>query len=254
MEKNQQTIDYFLSLPEAKKKQIVKKTFRIIRSVADKQLELLKQFKRTSTGKTQRHLFFFTTVFSFWREADFCTALGRNKYRVYTVYPARTMMEKALKILWFSKLKADDQDLITEKELLRQCFDFYQIDKEEEYKEHYNNINSSSKFPGIDTVKRHELKSFPSYEELCAKSGLRDANALYANYRWISGLPHGDLLSTFMVDSMDMEGEEYRRSLMIAVRFATEMIKIVDFHLQGATKNEVADALAKCDELTKAKP
>jgi hypothetical protein len=157
------------------------------------------------------------------------------------------MMEKMLKMLWFTKQKSDGQDAITKKELMKQCLDLYRIEKDAgesggSYKKHYDAFNDIG-LPGIESVKRKELEAFPSYEELCKKSGMVDAATFYSSYRWLSGLPHGDLLSVFRIQ--DQSNEEYRRVMMEAVRFCIEMLKLTDFHLQFATKDEVAKVIER---------
>jgi hypothetical protein len=113
----------------------------------------------------------------------------------------------------------------------------------EEYREHYNVFNDIS-LPDIDSVKRRELEAFPPYEELCKKSGLVDADTLYNSYRHLSGMPHGDLLSVFRIHQ-DQGQEEYRQVMMEAARWCIEILKLTDFHLNYATKGEVADALGR---------
>lgn len=240
---------YLQSLPEKKLKVIFEKTFRVVKDVSELQSAYLSNYNKNDTAKTQRHLFFLTIVKSFWKDTEFAFALGKSKHRSYAVYPARTIMEKALKILWFSNLKAAEQDVIAEKELLWQCLIHYNKGKNPEFSEHYNLLNKRN-FPEINDAKLSDFKAFPGYEELCLKSGLVDASDLYLSYRYLSGIPHGDFLSVYMVNNMGMEQGEYRRSILVILRFSIEMIKVVDFHLKNITKNEVSQAIEKAKKLS----
>ena len=130
---------------------------------------------------------------------------------------------------------------------MKQCLDLYRIEKDagnsgDAYKEHYINFNDIG-LPNIESVKRKELEAFPSYEEICKKSGLVDAATFYNSYRWLCGLPHGNLLSVFRIK--DDGREEYRRVMMEAVRFCIEMLKITDFHLHYETRDEVAKVIGR---------
>lgn len=224
----------------------MERAYRLLRKVADRQLAILEEVKKSPTApKSEKHLYFFTIIGSFWRDGDFALALGKKNHSFYATYPVRTMMEKMLKMLWFTKQTSDGQDAITKKELMKQCLDLYRVEKEaggsgESYKQHYDAFNDIG-LPEIESVKRKELEAFPSYEELCKKSGMVDAETFYSSYRWLSGLPHGDLLSVFRIQ--DQSSEEYRRVMMEAVRYCIEMLKLTDFHLQFATKDEVTKVI-----------
>lgn len=227
----------------------MERTYRILRKVADEQLIILDEARKSPImPKSERHLYFFTIVASFWRDGDFALSLGKKNSSFYATYPVRTMMEKMLKMLWFVQQDADGQDAITKKELMKQCLDLYRTEKDMgnsggEYMEHYRAFNDVG-LPGIDSVKRKELEAFPSYEELCKKSGLVDAATIYSSYRYLSGLPHGDLLSVFRIHQ-DQGPEEYRRVMMEAARFSIEMLKLVDTQLHGATKENVVRAIER---------
>ncbi len=243
----------WLNLPEAERIVRIERSYEVLRQVADKQLLLLEQFEKSSSHrKTEAHFYFLKIVRSFWRDADFALWLGKSQYGFYATYPVRTMMEKMLKIFWFSDQDPDKQDLIARKELLKQCLDLYRSEKDYGrpggvYKRLYERI-SRGDFPSIDEVKRKDLEAFPSYEVLCKKSKLVDGDKLYHSYRTLSGLPHGDLLSVSRIHGEEEVGE-YRRVIMFAVRFCVEMIKAVDFHLERATHQDIIDAIVRADEI-----
>jgi hypothetical protein len=240
------------SIPERKRRVLIDKFYGVLRKVADKQLHIIEKFRKSKDQpKAERHLYLLEITKSFWKDGDFALALGKGKYALYATYPARTMMEKVLKVLWFSKQKMGDQDLITKKELLKQCLDYYRIegrpDNKNRFAKTYKEINDVG-LPNIDNVKRGELEAFPGYEELCQKSGLPDASTLYRAYRHLSGLPHGDLLTTFRTKG-DEEIKEYRRVMTEAVRFSMEMIKVTDFQIGFATKSEVLAVTKAIDKM-----
>lgn len=246
-------LNHWLNLSEQQKKIRIERCYKVLRQVADKQLTLLSKFKKDkSCHKTERHSYFFTIVGSFWEDADFAFALGKKRHSFYAIYPVRTMMEKLLKILWFTNQKASEQDLIAIKELLIQCLHFYRLEKSDEnsgekFESYYKEINNGI-FPPIDKVRRNDLKAFPSYEDLCKKSGLRDSHKLYDFYRFLSGLPHGDFLSIFRINA-GQKNEEYRRAMMLAVYFCTEMLKVTNFHLGQSTQQDVASAIKRADDV-----
>jgi len=239
--------EYWLSLSKKQQKIKLERIYTILRKVAGKQLLILDEFKKSKiTIKTERHLYFFVIVKSFWEDADFALALGKNKYSFYATYPARTVMGKLLKILWFSKRNEKEQDLIMKKELLKRCLFLYRRELADgratnEFENYYNKINDVG-FSAISEVKSSELDAFPKYEELCKKSGLVDADVLYNSYRDLSGLPHGDLLSVFLSQG-EQKSHEYVRAVYNIVRFSIEMLKITDFHIENKTKNDIEKAI-----------
>jgi hypothetical protein len=215
--------DDWISLPEAKRIKLVERSYEILREVANKQLQLLDEFEQSrSKRKTEAHFYFFNILRSFWRDADFALWLGKSQYAFYATYPVRTMMEKMLKLLWFTNQEPEERDLIAKKELLRNCLDLYNAEKHygrsgEEYERIYNTIDRDA-FPNIGTVKRRDLKAFPSNEELCKQSKLVDGEKLYHTYRWLSGLPHGDLFSISRIRGQQEQTREYQSVIMLAVR------------------------------------
>lgn len=250
---------FWMKLSERQRINRVEHCYKIFRRVADKQITFLRRIKKEEENLTKgaRCLYFFVIVESFWEDADFAIWLRKSRYRFYAEYPARTMMEKLLKILWFTKKNPNEQDRITRKELLKSCLDYYRMEIKsgrsgQNFENHYINLNTNMEFSDIKTVKRKDLEAFPPYEQLCYQSGLTDASQLYDSYRFLSSLPHGDLLSVFMLQ--DQRKETYRRAMMLVVRFCIEMIKVTDFHLGGTTKDDVMVAIAEADKERKRQP
>ena len=223
--------------------------YRILRKVANNQLIILNEFRKSKTTlKSWRHLYFFEIIESFWNDGDFALSLGKNKHSAYAIYPARTMMEKLLKIEWVSKMKAqEEQDIVAKKELLKSCLISYRKDIDNgrtgaDFKKHYNEINDIG-LPAIDAVKMKDLEAFPSYEEMCIKSRLPGSSQLYYNYRMLSGLPHGNLLSVFMKQHKQGDGnDEYIQAMVFINRFSMDMLKVTDFNIGYKTKKEIKDA------------
>lgn len=251
--------EFWLNLSEEQRRVRTEKAYRIYKKVADAQLDLLTKLKKSKELlKSERHLYFFFIVKSFWKDAEFALALGKKKYRDYAIYPVRTMMEKLLKIIWFTRQKTvKDQDELTVKELLLTAFDNYNFEKNsggsgDNFKQHYNAINAYGDYPDIDNASRKKLKAFPSYKELCEKSALNDAKYLYASYSYLSTIPHGELLSVIDTQESGNIGKEYRRVMMLLVRFAQEMLLVTDFHLQNKTKEEVQKSIKQAEQIVKA--
>lgn len=239
-----------------KKRYLLKRSFRILKKVADRQIELFNEFEESKkTKKGIRHLYFFSIVKSFWEDGDFSFFLGKTKYLDYSVYPARTMMEKLLKILWFSNEDERGQDAIAIKELSSNCLLSYKKEKEEgktgkEYREDFDffrSLDDALQIPDINNVKFKDLKPFPTYEVLCNKSGMCDAEKHYDIYRYLSGRPHGELFSIIIKNAG--KEEEFIRWTLCIIRWCIEMIQMADFHLGGKTKKEILVAKRKCEKI-----
>jgi len=250
---------FWLNLSEKQRKTRTEQAFRKYKKVADIQLDLLTKYKKSKEiPKSERHIYFFAIVKSFWKDAEFALALGKKKYRDYAIYPVRTMMEKLLKIIWFTRDKTiRDQNEITIKELLLTAFDNYNFERNDggsgdDFKRHYNAINACGDYPDIDSASRSRLKAFPTYKELCERSGLVDAEHLYASYSYLSTIPHGELLSVINMQEKGSVGKEYRRVMMLLVRFAQEMLLVTDFHLKSRTKEQVNNSIKEVKQIVKA--
>lgn len=243
--------DYISTLPEEKRLVLLVQIYKIIQDVAKLQASILdKTDHKDIPDYNLRHEYFETIVQSFWLDAEYVLSLGQGKYQVYAVYPTRAMMEKALKLIWFSNQTQEKQDTIAKKDLLRQCRVLYQVEKEDIYPELYKEINSDGELPDSENVRMSDLKSYPPCEQLCLNSKLEDADTLYKSYRYLSARPHADFLWTFAAHKMEGESDkEYRRALMIATRFLIEVTKIVDFQIGNKTKDEIAKALKMMDDL-----
>jgi len=251
--------EFWLNLSEEQQKNRTERAFRKYKKMADIQLDLLIKYKKSKKlSKSERHIYLFAIVISFWKDAEFALALGKNKYRDYAVYPVRTMMEKLLKIIWFTRNKTvQDQDEITVRELLLTAFVNYNFERDgggsgDNFKRSYNAINVYGDYPNIDNASLSKLKAFPSYKEMCEKSGLHDAECLYASYSYLSAIPHGELLSVIDMGDNENMGKEYRRAMMLLVRFTQEMLLVTDFHLQHRTKEQVATSIKEAEQIVKA--
>ncbi len=252
-EKNKKSI--WISLSNSQKKIRLERVYRILKKVANEQLSLLSDFEKSkNTIKTERHRYFLTIVESFWEDADFALALGKNKFKYNATYPARTMWEKLLKIEWFSNIKeAEGQNLITKKELMRSCLLSYRSNKDagrpiDEFEDYYNQFNDVN-LPEISKVKIRELEAFPNYEEMCKKSKLSGASILYKSYRDLSNSTHGNLLAVFTVQN---GGKDlvYIQAMHNVARFCIEMLKLTDFHLGYKTREKVEKAIKISESIT----
>lgn len=234
--------------------------YRKLKRVADLQLPLLNKHKKIVGQDTVWAFYYlFEVVKSFWRDGEFAIALGKNKWSFYAIYPTRTMMEKMLKLNYFSNQRLEEQNKIAKKELLRHYMRLYRVEKEEGrqnkgYEDQYKKIDDKNDFPDIDKAREEDFKSFPKSEEMCLKSKLPDAKKLYFSYRYLSGLLHGELLSLVIVSLYGQGKEEYRRSMMLIIRFCTEVLKLTDFHLEHKTQKEVEAVIIETGKIASATP
>jgi len=237
-------------IPEKQKKIRVERAYNVLRKEAKLQLDLLKKDK--SRRESWADFYFFRVVQSFWTDGDFAISLGKKKWKFYAVYPARTMMEKMLKLLYFVNQSLGERDKITKKEFLRTYMRIYLFEKKdggmtESYEERYKEIDDKNEFPKINDVSEKDLKAFKDYSILCSKSGLKDADDLYFDYRCLSGLPHGDLIALESIRFQKLE--EYRRSITLIVRFCIEVLKLTDSHLFKTIRKNIKDAIDKTQEI-----
>jgi len=245
----------WLDLPEKQKKIRIERSYNTFKKVSRKQLIILKDIKK-GRKNDWAFLYFFAMTKGFWRDAEFAFALGKNKWRLYSIYPTRAMMEKTLKLLYFrQKQNSEKRRKIGQGELLKAAWKFYLEGKRrnkpndiKEWKERYQMINDRDEYPSIENAKAKDFQIFPSIKKLCLTSGLPDANDLYFEYGYLSNLPHGNILGEIMAE-MD-EGGEYRRAVVLAFRLCSEMLKLTASSLKK-TQNEVKTAIKRAEYITK---
>lgn len=229
--------------------------------VAEKQLELLKRHEKVNKQKLHPgFLYFIRTLESFWENFNFLFALRRGQYRTMAHYPARSMLETLFRVEYYVKQKREGQNYIAAVETLRiykRLYDFGTSKGEDvqDIKETYNeflklsNLNNDATFL-IDKVNENKLNPFPKLEQLIQTSNLSRTDGLYFHYRILCEHSHGKLIAS-MIRKSDSK-QSYRQMLMYGCLFAGEMLKVVDHHIEGATKSEVTDVILKSESIIKA--
>jgi len=180
-------------------------------------------------------------------DGDFAFSLRNKKYDFYAVYPIRTMMEKNLKMFFFLSKTTSEQDNMSNKESLlfaKRIYDFHvshQFDPTEIIGL-YRILNNQNNYPDITLVNDKDLKAFPPCEQLCSKKE-------YHYYRWLSGVPHGQLGHTMSMETIG--NTEHRRLLMKGNLFCYNFLKLIDNYLGNPMITEIENAFKEVKELFK---
>jgi len=223
----------YLDMSESQRKSATSSCYKILRRLGDVQIELLNRMEQNPYTLLSKHHFVSYMVKSFWVDFDFAYSLRNTKYDSYAVYPIRTIMEKMLKMVQFNKLSLEEQnDVVTKKLLLsmKRSYDMGQKDTSL-----YDQTNSENKFPPVDRVADKDLKAFESYEHLC--NNFKNKKNLYIFYRWLSGIPHGNL--AHLMFKRVLADTEYRRVVMMGLNFAYEMLLASDAYFNRIHWGEI---------------
>ena len=226
--------------------------------VGQKQLELLKDYERQNKNNLHTgFLYFIKTLDGFWDNFDFLMSLGKSRNRIMAHFPVRSMLETTFRLEHYINEKRNGQNYIADVELLRIYKRIYDdmVSKQEDtqaVEATYNSylaiagLNSDPTF-AIQVVKEDKIDPFPSLYQLIQKSKLSQAEGLYFHYRILCEHSHGKLVAHIMRNSDPKRS--YRQMLMYGCIFAREMLKIVDHHIQGATKKEVEEVILKTNNI-----
>ena len=230
------------------KTRAVNNGFTELRKIAREQIKIItKQKNNKDFKKSSRHHFIFHTIISFWRDADFAYSLRRKKWNFYVVYPIRTMMEKKLRMTFFLQKSTVIQEDMANKELLlsaKRIYDFHKVvigRATNERKKWYRSLNERDIFPDIDKVKDSDLKAFLPIERLC------ENQEDYQYFRYLSGVPHGQLGYTMFLDHTGKT--EYRRLMMFGNILCYKMLKLTDSYLGKSMNTDIEDAYQKVKNL-----
>lgn len=234
---------YFNSLAEPQKKAFTSASYKILRSLSDKQIGLLIEAEHNPRLLSERNHFIFQITRSFWKDFDFAYSLRNGKYDTYAVYPVRTMMEKLLKTVQFNKLSIDQQDEIVKKELLCEIKRNFDLSGEDDGI--YDKVNVNGKYPPLSEVNLKDLKTFAPYDQLC--SNFKNKKNLYGFYQWLSGIPHGNLAHIMFQKTLGTS--EYRRVMMMAVYFGYEMLLAVDINFKNSHIVEIHNEFKKIQKM-----
>jgi len=114
------------------------------------------------------------------------------------------------------------------------------------YEKKYKEIDDNNEFPAINHASEKDFKAFPNYKELCGFIREKD---IYFDYQWLSGLPHGQLLALESIRTQ--KEEEYRRAMMLIVRYCIEVLKLTDFYLFKKNSTNTKSAINEAEEIIK---
>lgn len=250
-----------LKLSEDQKiKRFVRASLNLQR-VGQKQLELLKNYERENKQSLRPgFLYFIKTLVSFWENFDFILSLRKGRYRTMAHYPARNMLETLFRMEYYINQERKEQNHIADIETLRIYKRLYDsgVSKQENVQDiektyqgflKLANLDHDASF-AINKVDEDRLDPFPKLYQLIQVSKLKRAEGLYFHYRILCEHSHGKLIASIMRNLNPRRS--YRQMLMYGFMFAEDMLKIVDYHIQGATKKEVRDAVLKADSIIKA--
>lgn len=227
-----------------------------------KQLTLLKNHERLNKQNLHEGFFYFIkTLESFWENFDFILSLGKGRNRTMAHYPARSMLETLFRIEYYVRQKIKGQNYIANIETLRIYKRLYDdsISKSDNthqaIKKTYDDflkITSLDQDPlfAINKVSEDRLDPFPSLYNLIKDSKLPNTGGLYFHYRILCEHSHGKLIASIMRHTDPKRS--YRQMLMYGCIFAREMLKVVDHHIQSATREEVKDVILATERIIKA--
>jgi hypothetical protein len=240
-------------LPE-KKIVRLEKSINILLKTLDIQINKLNKFNNLPVEKNVGFIYFFETVKTIQENGSFALSLGKSKNRRFIFYPVRTIFENTLQIEYYCKQKKDGQDKIAISEVARLAKLYYDREMDESnqgmanhYKETYESVVSDD-YPPIDKAKIKD--DFPNFERLTEDSNFNIDGRLYFAYRNLAESTHGKLIARII--SNDDEQGEYIRGLMHLSFLMIQVLKIIDAHIQGATKNEVTNAIERSEDIVKA--
>jgi len=251
---------HWSGLSDKNRKKRLIRGFYIFKKIADKQLDNFEIFiKKEGLQNDFDIYYFFNVVKSFWEDSFFSISLlKKKKFYHYAIYPVRTMMEKIIKLIYFTKNEAKRKEII-KKELLLACVTNYKMsvlngESGDKFRLQYDELNLQKEYCPIYEVKIEQLRAFPNYETLCrgAVSILMggeegDGDRLYNIYRYLSGLPHGNIISIKMKDHKN--DKKFTRDFLLMMRFCEETIKLMDYHMERKFTKEVNDAIKKVEKI-----
>jgi len=246
-------------LTDGQRKARLEKAFKILERVRDKQFNLFKRIERDRIidDPGPRLLYFEGTLKNIWDNVNFALSLGKSKNRKFSFYPARSVLENTFRLEHFTRQKSrGKQDDIAVKEFLRVCkrnYDFHKSQGNdngtEEFRDLYKKFASLGNYPSIDRVKEKTLDPFPCIYDMVKNTKIRGGLSWYYHYQALAELTHGKLLHSQMMNMN--EKSQHIRSLMYTLVMCNEVVKISDFHLGGATKKEVTEAIREAEYIVK---
>jgi hypothetical protein len=221
-------------LTERQRKNRSEVAFRVLRTVAEKQLKLLKNFLEKQCKEDLRCLYYYETLKNIWENSDFVLSIGKGRNGKFAFYPARTIMENTFR-------------------LCKRHYDFElsngQLEAAKEFEDYYNKFSQGGDFSDINTVRVRDLEPFPNMKELTNNSKIENAKKWYFHYQVLAETSHGKYMHIVMMQ--EPEARSYRLSLMYLMMMCIDVLKNADFHLGHKTRSDVVAAIQKAESIIK---
>jgi hypothetical protein len=242
-------------LTEKQRLDRLKRSFAIVKEVADKQLNLLHEFHKSAAPKDERFAYFYQTYKNAWQNAEFAINLGDDKNCRFSFYPVRMVLETTFRLEYFSHQKPETQMEIAQVEILRIAKRFFELEKRlggdpTKFVDTYNFFAKDGDYPSIEEIDERNLDKFPSMKQLTSASKIEGGEQWYFHYQVFAEHSHGKLMSIFMQEE-DIDAS-HRRSLMCLQVMCNDLIKNADFQLGSKTRDDVVQALKKAESIVKA--
>ncbi len=244
---------WFNKLTPRQRKRRIELAFIPIKIVGMNQIHILEKYEKSSVFKEIGFIYFITTLKNTWDNIEFAIEIGKGRFRRFSYYPTRTVLESLLRLEYYCRQKKEGQNKITVRELLRIAKRFYDREKIENqsgepYRKMYSEVADQGDYPQIEEANSKD-DPFPNMKCLSKESTLCCDGNIYFSYEALCELSHGKLLA--VTSAMQDEFAEHIRSLMDIQYAACNLIKLVDNHIQGVTKKDVVEALNKADRIIK---
>lgn len=245
-----EAVENFAKLAETKKIIRLEKAINELLKTGHYQLELLNRYHKSDSEKEIGFDYFYRTLNSSWECVKFSISLGKGKYRYFSFFPARLLLENIFRLEYYINQGVKGQNEICFWEMARVMKRFYDEFGSSEFKVHYDKLvkdlgESGVVYPNINEDKAYK-DPFPSIEKLILQSKLPNSQGFYTHYRFLSEQEHGKLISLYMSEH---DIGQYRRCLFYIFLLSKWLLLIVDSHIQNATKDMVNASLAKTDNI-----
>jgi hypothetical protein len=244
-------------LSDKKKQERILRAFAVLKLVAEKQINSLKQYESSPQPKEIGFMYYLNTLISIWDNIAFITGLanGIGKYKQFGFYPARNILENGFRLEYFFNQTEDGRNKIAVTEFLRVIKRSYIHEKVKgrdatEYGEHYIYFSSTiGGFPDIDDFDEDSADPFPGMKRMTKDSKIEGGVEWYHQYQSLCEVTHGKLFRTMMA-SYSPSGE-YVWSLVYAEFMAIYILKLTDLFIQGSITEETINAIKKAEKIVK---
>lgn len=228
--------------------------FILLKKVAAKQIALLQKYEKSSAVKEVGFTYFITTVKNAWDNIDFAIEIGKGRFRRFSYYPTRTILESLLRLEHYCRQQKDGQNDIALRELLRIAKRFYEREKIENgtgepYRTIYADIAAQGNYPKVEDANSKD-DPFPNMKKLTEETPAYNKDAhLYFSYEALCELSHGKMMA--VNTAVQDELAEHVRSLMGLQSYACNLLRLVDHHIQGVMATEIEKAIKEVEAIIK---